>query len=170
MGAENPENVVQVTLQNNVSAFESIYEKSWDKREDLAKLLITLSSTFIVAVASIMKLFYPNNVIPGQFMLFLVLLMIPVFLGCLSLWYLAELRSLKVSAFEKRHRSKEVYDATFADVEPTIKPFTELVFEVLEPARGKHRHLGRVLTSGYLTFFGTLSILGIGLLLDAYCS
>lgn len=170
MSDEKAESVVQDTLQSNVSAFEAIYEKSWDKREDLAKLLITLSSTFIVAVASIMKLFYPGNVIPGQFMLFLVLLIIPAFLGCLSLWYLAELRALKVSAFEKRHKSKEVFDACFVGEEPTIKPFTELVFEVLEPARDKHRHLGGILAAGYLSFFGTLSILGIGLLLDAFCS
>lgn len=170
MSDEKAESVIQDTLQSNVSAFEAIYEKSWDKREDLAKLLITLSSTFIVAVASIMKLLYPGNVIPGQFMLFILLLIIPAFLGCLSLWHLAELRSLKVSAFDKRPKSKAVFDACFAGKEPTIQPFTELVFEVLEPARDKHRLLGRILACGYLMFFGTLFTLGIGLFLDAFCS
>lgn len=170
MSDEDSGHVVQDTLQKNVSAFEAIYDRYWDKKEDLAKLLITLSSTFIVIVASVMKAFYPGNLIPGQFVVFLVLLIVPAFLGCLALWYLADLRSLKVVAFETRYRSKGVFDACFVGDEPTIRPFTELVFEVLGPARQKDRTIGRILAAGYIVFFTTFLVLGVGLGLDELCS
>lgn len=159
----NPENVIQQTLQQNVATFEAIYEKVWDKREDLAKLLVTPSTTFLVSVASLMKLFYPGNAAPNHFLIFAVLLLIPIFLACISLWLLAKLRGLKVAAFEKRHESKGVFDACFVGEQPDLTPFAELVFEIVAPARNTHYMAGRVLAFGYASLFLILLYFAVGL-------
>jgi hypothetical protein len=77
------------------------------------------------------------------------------------------LRSLKVTAFEKRHRSKDVFKRIGGNPDEPMAPFTELVFEVLTPAEKKYRLLTWVLSIGYVVFFLALVILSVAVMVGS---